>query len=197
MASPPHAPERDVASMLAQLPRPRRAVVTAGMPYANGPLHFGHLAGAHVPADIHARWLGLLIGRQNVLFVAAPTTTARRAKWPRSPPDVRFASSSTTCTRSSSARSAATKIGLDIYGGTSRPDCFPTHVENAHWFLRRLRDHGLLRKRTSKQWFDPQLERFLPDRLVRGRCPEYPSATMTTRSPTSAITAANSICPPS
>src|ERR1700757_2265048 len=69
MASPLQPPPADVASILARLPRPRRAVVTAGMPYANGPLHLGHLAGAHVPADIHARWLGLLIGRDNVLFV--------------------------------------------------------------------------------------------------------------------------------
>ena len=69
MTSGTHAPAPDVASILAQLPRPRRAVVTAGMPYANGPLHLGHLAGAHVPADIHARWLGMLIGRENVLFV--------------------------------------------------------------------------------------------------------------------------------
>ena len=59
----------DVASILARVHRPRRAVVTAGMPYANGPLHLGHLAGAHVPADIHARWLGMVIGRHNVLYV--------------------------------------------------------------------------------------------------------------------------------
>src|SRR5437763_14659857 len=69
MAAPHHTPPRDVASILAQLPRPPRAVVTAGMPYANGPLHLGHIAGAHLPADIHARWLGMLIGRENVLFV--------------------------------------------------------------------------------------------------------------------------------
>ena len=62
-------PAMDVASILSRLRRPSRAVVTAGMPYANGPLHIGHLAGAHVPADIHARWLGMLIGRRNVLFV--------------------------------------------------------------------------------------------------------------------------------
>src|SRR6478735_1480875 len=61
--------EPDLATFLRERPRPARAVVTAGMPYANGPLHLGHLAGAHVPADIHARWLGLLIGRENVLFV--------------------------------------------------------------------------------------------------------------------------------
>src|SRR3954463_4894479 len=65
----PFTPPTDVASVLKQIKRPTRAVVTAGMPYANAPLHIGHLAGAHVPADIHARWLGMLIGRQNVLYV--------------------------------------------------------------------------------------------------------------------------------
>ncbi|WP_374021152.1 class I tRNA ligase family protein [Bdellovibrio bacteriovorus] len=47
----------------------KKVVVTAGMPYANGPLHLGHLAGAHVPADIYARWMRMLIGAENVLFV--------------------------------------------------------------------------------------------------------------------------------
>ena len=55
--------------MLKQVQRPRRALVTAGMIYANGPMHIGHLAGAQLPADIYSRWLGLLIGRENVLFV--------------------------------------------------------------------------------------------------------------------------------
>src|SRR3954463_5673953 len=65
----PFTPPTDVASVLKQLKRPERAVVTAGMPYANGPLHIGHLAGAQVPADIYTRWLSMLIGRENVLFV--------------------------------------------------------------------------------------------------------------------------------
>src|ERR1041384_8411817 len=59
----------DIASTIARIHRPRRAVVTAGMPYANGPVHLGHLAGAQVPGDIHARWMGMVIGRPNVLYV--------------------------------------------------------------------------------------------------------------------------------
>ena len=68
MAAPTEAPV-DPAAVLRQVKKPKRAVVTAGMPYANGPLHVGHLAGAQLPPDIYARWLGLLIGRENVLFV--------------------------------------------------------------------------------------------------------------------------------
>ncbi|HEX9101808.1 MAG TPA: class I tRNA ligase family protein, partial [Polyangia bacterium] len=157
--------------MLAQLSRPRRAVVTAGMPYANGPLHLGHLAGAHVPADIHARWLGMLIGRENVLFVCGTDdhgSTSEVAAFAAGRPIREFIDGVHDAQRRSLVRY---DIGLDVYSGTSRPECLPTHVTNAHWFLRRLRDHGLLEKRTTKQWFDPKLGRFLPDRLVRGRCP--------------------------
>ena len=53
----------------AQVEKPKKAVVTGGMPYANGPIHLGHLAGAHIPPDIYARWLRMLIGKDNVLFV--------------------------------------------------------------------------------------------------------------------------------
>ena len=60
---------QELEAIKGRVPRPPRAVVTAGMPYANGPLHIGHLAGAHVPADIYARWLRMLIGHENVIFV--------------------------------------------------------------------------------------------------------------------------------
>ena len=172
--SPPRdaaSPPRDVASVLARVHRPRRAVVTAGMPYANGPLHLGHLAGAHVPADIHSRWLGLLIGRQNVLYVCGTDdhgSTSEVAALAAGRPIREFIDQTHAAQQRSLARY---DIGLDVYSGTSRPECFPMHVDNAHWFLRRLRDHGLLERRTTKQWFDPKLGRFLPDRLVRGRCP--------------------------
>lgn len=167
----PHAPARDVPSILAQLTRPRRAVVTAGMPYANGPLHLGHLAGAHVPADIYARWLGMLIGRDNVLFVCGTDdhgSTSEVAALAAGRPIRAFIDDVHATQQRSLERY---RIGVDVYSGTSRPDCFPTHVRNAHWFLRRLRARGLLSRRTSQQWFDPKLGRFLPDRLVRGRCP--------------------------
>ena len=59
----------DIETIKSQAYRPKRAVITAGMPYANKPLHLGHLAGVHVPADIYARWMRMLIGAENVLFV--------------------------------------------------------------------------------------------------------------------------------
>jgi len=171
MAPPHFGPPTDVASVLAQVRRPKRAVVTAGMPYANGPLHLGHLAGAHLPADIHARWLGLLIGRENVLFVcgtddhgSASELAARQANVPiREYIDAIHDKQQETLRRYD--------ISLDAYTGTSRPETFPIQKELAHDFLRRLHAAGMLEKRTSSQWFDPELGRFLPDRFVRGKCP--------------------------
>jgi methionyl-tRNA synthetase len=160
-----------VAEVLRRMPKPEKAVVTAGMPYANGPLHLGHLAGAHLPADIAARFLGMSIGRENVLFVSGSDehgTTSEVA--------ARAAGSSTReFVDAAHAQQAATlqryEIGLDVYSGTSQPECFEIHRAQCHEFLRRLWHNGLLEKRTSLQWYDPEARRFLPDRLVRGRCP--------------------------
>jgi methionyl-tRNA synthetase len=166
----PHAPS-DVPSVLKLVARPRRALVTAGMPYANGPLHLGHLAGAQLPADIYTRWMGLLIGRENVLFVNGTDdhgSTSEVAAMKAGVPIRDFIDRIHEQQRETMRRYS---IGLDVYTGTSRPECFPIHKQICQDFLRRLHDNGLLEKRTSRQWYDPQMKRFLPDRLVRGTCP--------------------------
>jgi methionyl-tRNA synthetase len=60
----------DIEAIKKQIQRPEKAVITAGMPYANGPIHLGHLAGALIPPDIYARYMRMLIGAENVLFVS-------------------------------------------------------------------------------------------------------------------------------
>ncbi len=164
-------PKFDVPSILARVQRPARMVVTAGMPYANGPLHLGHLAGAHLPADIYARYMGMVIGRDNVLYVCgnddhgstSELAAMKAGKSVREFIDEIHAEQAGTMKRY--------HIGLDIYTGTSQPDCFPVNVEVCQQFLSRMHANGLLEKRASKQWFDPEMERFLPDRFVRGQCP--------------------------
>jgi len=170
VASPPEAPI-DTAAVLRQLKRPKRAVVTAGMPYANGPLHVGHLAGAQLPADIYTRWLGLLIGRENVLFVCGTDdhgSTSELAALKAGTPIREFIAG---IHAQQAATLARYQIGLDVYSGTSQAECFPIHTEVAQDVLRRLYANGLLEKRVTRQWFDPKIGRFLPDRFVRGRCP--------------------------
>jgi methionyl-tRNA synthetase len=162
---------RDLAGVLAAIARPKRAVVTAGMPYANGPLHLGHLAGAHLPADIYARWLGMLIGRENVLFVCGTddhgSTTEVTALQQGKTIDELVSS----VHASQSASLDRYQIGLDVYSGTSRPECLPILDELVQHFIARLGANGMLQKRETLQWYDPKAARFLPDRFVRGRCP--------------------------
>ncbi len=164
-------PKFDVPSILARVKRPSRMVVTAGMPYANGPLHLGHLAGAHLPADIYARYMGMVIGRDKVLYVCGSDdhgSTSELAAVQAGRPIREFIDEIHDQQTRTMKRYS---IGLDIYTGTSQPDCFPINTEVCQDFLTRLHKNGLLRKRTSRQWYDPEMERFLPDRYVRGQCP--------------------------
>ncbi len=166
----PHVPT-DVPSVLKTVARPRRALVTSGMPYANGPLHLGHLAGAHLPADIHTRWMGMVIGRENVLYVNGTDdhgSTSEVSAAGAGVPIRDFIDGIHVRQRETLRRYS---IGLDVYTGTSRPECFPRQKQLCDFFIRRLHANGLLKKRASKQWYDARLSRFLPDRLVRGTCP--------------------------
>jgi methionyl-tRNA synthetase len=113
----------------------------------------------------------MTIGRENVLFVcgnddhgSTSEVAALKAGTPvREFIDAIHAQQTQTMTRYA--------IDLDIFTGTSRPECFPIHKEVCQEFLTRMHANGLLEKRASHQWYDPKMERFLPDRYVRGRCP--------------------------
>ena len=160
-----------VSEILARITRPKRAVVTGGMPYANSSVHLGHLAGALLPPDIHARWLGMLIGRQNVLFVSGNDdhgSSSELAALKQNRPvreliDEIHAHQAATLKRYD--------IGLDVFSGTSQPDAFALQRELTADFITKLHANGMLEKRKSMQWYDPKEQRFLSDRFVRGRCP--------------------------
>ena len=161
----------DIASLKARLFRPTRAIVTAGMPYANGPIHIGHLAGAHVPPDIYARWLRMLIGKENVLFVCGTDdhgSTSELAALKAAVPVEKFIKEIHTGQKRTFERY---NISFDIFSGTSQPECFSLQRELSDNFLRKLFKNGLLEKRRSQQWYDPSLKRFLQDRFVYGKCP--------------------------
>ncbi|MCB9685304.1 MAG: class I tRNA ligase family protein [Alphaproteobacteria bacterium] len=161
----------DLRTYLSTLPRPSRVVVTAGMPYANGPLHIGHLAGAHVPADVFARWMAMLVGRDNVLFVCGTDdhgSTSEIAAAKAGRPIRDFIDGIHDQQQETLRRYA---IGLDTYTGTSRPETRPRHLARVQEMFRTLYANDMLEKRTSEQWYDPVAGRFLPDRLVRGTCP--------------------------
>lgn len=169
--SAPERPAREIEAILAAVSRPKRAVVTAGMPYTNGPLHLGHLAGAQLPADIHARWLGMLIGRENVLMVCGTDEHGSTSEVAAIKAEVPIREFIDRIHDQQADTLRRYGIGLDVYSGTSRPETFPLHRRRSDEFLHRLQRNGLLEKRTTAQWFDPELQRFLPDRFVRGQCP--------------------------
>ncbi|MBC7427414.1 MAG: class I tRNA ligase family protein [Bacteriovorax sp.] len=166
-----YTPPTDVKSIIELVKRPKTAIVTGGMPYANGPLHLGHLAGAIVPPDIMARYMRMLIGKQNVLFVSGNDdhgSTSEVAAIKAGIPVREFIDQIHDKQVLTTSRYG---ISYDIFSGTSRPDCYPTHKETSQDFMRKLWSNKMLEKKTTKQWFDPKIDRFLQDRNVTGKCP--------------------------
>ena len=151
---------------------PEKAVITAGMPYANGPVHIGHLAGTHIPADIYARFMKLLIGGENVLFVCgtddhgstSEVAAKKVGKTTREFIDEIHSMQSKTM--------KAYGVDLDVYTGTSREENFETHKALCQDFLRDLYKNDRLDKKASLQWYDSEMDMFLPDRYVTGTCPK-------------------------
>jgi methionyl-tRNA synthetase len=128
----------DVASILARIHRPKRAVVTAGMPYANGPVHLGHLAGAQVPGDIHARWMGMVIGRRNVLYVCGTDEHGSTSELAALQAGVPIGELIQRVHDQQAETLRRYSIGLDVYTGTARPECFPLHKALSQDFVRRI-----------------------------------------------------------
>jgi methionyl-tRNA synthetase len=161
----------DLAKVMQRVKKPKKAVVTAGMPYANGPLHIGHLAGAHLPADIYSRWLKMLIGPDNVLFVCGTDDHGSTSEVAAKTQNI----STTDFINKVHSQQEKTlntySIDLDIYTGTSREENFEAHKNYCQDFLRKLYKNHFLSKKTTEQWYDPELNMFLPDRYVYGTCP--------------------------
>ena len=143
----------------------KRTLVTAALPYANGPVHIGHLAGVYVPADIYVRYLRMR-GRE-VLFVCGsdehgvPITIKARQQG-CSPQDI--------VDKYDKIISDSFKgfgINFDVYGRTSSK----IHEETASEFFRKLYDEGKFVTKTSEQYFDPEANTFLADRYIVGTCP--------------------------
>jgi len=143
----------------------KRFLVTAALPYANGPVHIGHLAGVYVPADIYTRYL-----RQNgkdVLFICGsdehgvPITLKAKMEG-ITPQDVvdRYHQ----INKDAFSRFG---IGFDIYHRTSAP----IHHQTASDFFRKLNDAGEFVEKTSEQFFDEANQQFLADRYITGTCP--------------------------
>ena len=143
----------------------KRTLVTCALPYANGPVHIGHLAGVYVPADIYVRYLRMR--GEDVLYVCGsdehgvPITIKARQQG-CSPQDIVDEYNKTI-------RDSFSGLGInfDIYGRTTSP----IHEHNASEFFRKLYDEGKFITRESEQYYDPEAKTFLADRYIVGTCP--------------------------
>ncbi len=143
----------------------KRTTVTAALPYANGGVHIGHLAGVYVPADIYVRYLRLR--KKPVVFICGSDEhgvpiTIRAKKEGVSPQDV--------CDRYHKIIKDSFKefgISFDIYSRTTSK----THNKFASDFFRKLYDDGKLVEQESEQYYDPEAKQFLADRYIMGTCP--------------------------
>lgn len=163
--------QEKIGQVLDRIKRPKKAVVTAGMPYANGPVHIGHLAGTHVPADIYSRWLKLLIGSENVLFVCGTDDHGSNSEVAAKLKGISTKEFIDAVHEAQSKTMCRYHIDFDSYSGTSREEGYQGHLEICQDFLAKLYNNKMLEKKTTEQWFDTELNMFLPDRFVYGSCP--------------------------
>ena len=155
---------------------PARAVVTAGMPYGNKDLHFGHVAGVFVPADFTARFLRDRIGADNVVFVSGTDCYGSPImEGYRKVREQGYEGSILDYVRSFHESQAAALdaygVSLDLYAGSGLEPAAEVHARVTDEVIRRLHERGFLRKMSTRQFYDVEAGQFLNGRQVQGRCP--------------------------
>ena len=143
----------------------KRTLVTSALPYANGYLHLGHVAGSFLPADLYVRFLRL--AHENVLYIGGSdeygvAISIAAEKEGVAPKDI--------IDRYHTANSEALQafgMSFDIYSRTS----IPRHVETTQEFFLDLLEKGFMAEKEEAQFYDADANMFLPDRYVEGICP--------------------------
>ncbi|MBL7774160.1 MAG: methionine--tRNA ligase [Chitinophagaceae bacterium] len=144
----------------------KRHLITAALPYANGPVHIGHLAGNFLPADIYTRFLRAK--KEDVKFICGTDEhgvpiTIRAMKEGVTPQDI--VDKFHTIINDSLKEMG---IAFDIFSRTSKP----IHHETSQAFFKTLYDKGLFEEKESEQFFDEEKQTFLADRYITGTCPK-------------------------
>ncbi len=142
-----------------------RTLVTTALPYANGPVHIGHLAGVYVPADIYVRYLRLK--GEDVIMIGGSDEhgvpiTIKAQKEGVTPQDIvdRYH-------KIIKDSMAGLGISFDVYGRTTSE----THRKTASEFFKKLYDNGEFIEKTSEQFYDEEADQWLADRYITGTCP--------------------------
>ena len=144
----------------------KRTLVTCALPYANGPVHIGHLAGVYVPADIYVRYLRMK--GENVLFICGSDEhgvpiTIKAKKEGCTPQDI-----VDKYHKIIKDSFAGLGINFDIYSRTTSG----IHEKTASEFFRKLYDEGKFVEKESEQYYDTEAKTFLADRYIVGTCPK-------------------------
>lgn len=143
-----------------------RTLVTSALPYANGHIHLGHIAGAYLPADIYVRFKRmrgekvLYVGGSDEYGVAITITAIKEGITPQDVIDRYHTANADAFARLG--------ISYDIYGRTS----WPLHADTTQAFFTKMNDQGFITVQEMELWYSPQLDKFLPDRYVKGTCPK-------------------------
>ena len=144
----------------------KRYTITAALPYTNGPIHIGHLAGVYVPADIYARYLRMR--NKEVLFICGSdehgVAISMKAKKEGITPKEVIDKYHNMIKNSFDAFG----ISFDYYGRTSSD----VHRKTAQEFFKTMHDEGCFETQTTKQLYDAKEDQFLADRYVTGTCPK-------------------------
>ncbi len=155
---------------------PKRAVITAGMPYGNKELHFGHIGGVFIPADIYARFLRDRIGNENVIFVSgtdcygstieASFETAQKEGFTGTIKDF-------VLKNHLKQKEVLEKYGIspNLFAASALGESGEIHTEVSQQVFNTLKQNGFLHVLKTKQFYDPEKKVFLNGRQVMGRCP--------------------------
>lgn len=156
---------------------PKKAVITGGMPYGNKELHFGHVGGVFVFADVYARFLRDRIGSEDVIFVSgtdcygSPIAESYR----KLVKDKGYTGSIRDFVQSNHESQKKTLddygISLNLFGASGLGKPAEVHNEVSDWFIRKLYENGHLQRTATAQFYDEKAETFLNGRQVVGKCP--------------------------
>lgn len=156
---------------------PKRAVITTGTPYGNKPLHFGHIGGVYVPADVFARFLRDRIGSENVRFVGgtdcygSPINEGYRKAVENESFDGEISDYVMRNHNKQAETLNAFNISLDIFEGSGIGKSAEVHEVLSKNFIQALYDAGVLTLDSTLQFYDEEAKTFLNGRQVRGHCP--------------------------
>ncbi len=155
---------------------PKRAIITGGMPYGNKELHFGHVGGMYVHADVFARFLRDRIGKENVVFVSGTDCYGSPAlESYRQLKEKGYDRSIKEYVRGNHEKQKKTlddyRISLDFFGASALDDSAEMHDKVSEEIFETLYEKGYLEKLSTPQFYDDELGVFLNGRQVEGRCP--------------------------